>query len=612
VTFNATGIAQYFILVLADPTASGSTAVGGYTVSASSSLPGGGGGGGGGPDDYPNAGEWNDAANIGLDSRTGLGAVSGVIAPASDTDLFTFTVPSDGIVDLQLNTPAGGLVDGQIKVYNAAHALVFQDSAGILGATAALKFSALAGEQYFLLVEPVGSVTGSYTVRVSAQPVTHFLFFPEGFAGSTINEFVPMVNPNSVDVDFQVYARYETGANPSTPIYTGTIPANSRGGITISTAANQGAALVRIGAPYSLEIRSTGPLGATFSHYDFNSSVGESFTEQLSTTWTFAEVNKDHNNFRDFLLYYNPGSITANLNVTLYYQNGSTSTFTATVAGMRRGGIAFDTDARIATAGKFGVKIESDQPIVASISSYNLPRSGGDGLLGDADGGNTRGVVTNVSSGAGVTSSVSILNTNNQAAIVTITADYGRTDIPKLVRVYTVPAHSQFTRLLSAVGLIAGQTAGITYSSNIAVTFQATEYKLGDGDTSTTATSAAREYFFGDLFVNPTLAGIKYIEQLGLYNPSNIGVDITATFLYADGSTPVTTTYHVGAGTFTFVSIDQQPAIIGRTSPTAFSLILSSSTPIVAGMTHYDLFLNGGWSAVGAPIGLTNPLTTLA
>src|SRR6185369_9497124 len=121
--------------------------------------------------------------------------------------------PADGIVDLQLNTPTGGLVDGQVKVFNAAHALVFQDAAGNLGATAAIKFSALAGETYFVLVEPVGSVTGSYTLRLAAQPVTNFLYFPEGFAGASINEYVPMVNPNSFPVDFQVFARYERGDN---------------------------------------------------------------------------------------------------------------------------------------------------------------------------------------------------------------------------------------------------------------------------------------------------------------------------------------------------------------------------------------------------------------
>ncbi len=609
VTFNASGIAQYFILVIADPSAIGSTAVGGYTVTASSTLPGG--GGGGGPDDFPNAGEWNDAANIGLDTRTGLGTISGVISPAGDTDLFKFTVSGDGIVDMQLNTPSGGLVDGQLKVYNSSRVLVFQDSAGILGATAALKFSALAGEQYFVLVEPVGSATGSYTLRVDAQPVTHFLYFPEGFAGSNINEYVPFVNPNNFSVNYQVFARYETGANPLTPIFTGTIPANTRRGITVSQRDNPGAALVRIGVPYSLEVRSTGPLGATFSHYDFSSAIGESFTDRVSTTWTFGEVNKDRNNYRDFLLFYNPGSVTANLNVTLYYQNGTTHSFMTTVDGLRRGGIAVDTNTNILTSGKFGVKITSDQPIVSSLSSYNLPRSGGDGLLGDADGGATQGVVTNVSAGAGVTTGVSFVNTSNQAAIVTFTADYGRTDLPKLVRVFTVPANSQFNRDLATLGLISGQTAGLTYTSNIPVTMQVTEYKLGDGDSSTTATFAARQFFFGDLFVNPALAGISYIEQLGLYNPSAVAVDVVATFIFNDGSAPVNATFRIEGSTFKFVQIDQQSAILSRPSTTPFSLVLTSATPIVAGLTHYDLINAGGWSAIGAPIGLTNPLSTL-
>lgn len=613
VNFNASGIERYYVLVIADPSASGGTAVGSYTVTATSTLPGGG-GGGGGPDDFPNAGEFNDSdtnAVIGLDARTGAGAINGIINTSGDTDLFRVNIAGSGFVDIQLNTPPGGLVDGQIKVFNSSRVLVFSDSAGILGATAAVKFSATAGEHYYILVEPVGTATGSYTVRVSTQPTTHFLYFPEGFAGSTIDEFLPIVNPNSFGVDYQVFARYETGDNADVPIFTGSIDANSRGGITITTRNNLSAALVRIGVPYSLEIRSTGPLGATFSHYDFNASVGESFTSKLSTTWTFAEVNKDRNNYRDFVLFYNPGNVTANLNVTLYYQDGGTFTFPVTVDSKRRGGINIDADSRIPRSGRFGMKITSDQPIVSSLSSYNTTRGGGDGLLGDADGGSTRGVVTNVSSGAGVVSNFSILNTNNQAATVTVVADYARTDIPKIIRVITVQPGSQFSLSLTDLGLIPGQTAGLSYSSNIPVTFSATEYQKGDGNTTTTATSAARSYFFGDLFVNPALAGIKYIEQLGLFNPANVPINVTVRFLFADGSPSTTTTLSVAANSFRFTSIDQQPAILGRSGPTAFSLILDSATPFVASLTHYDLFLNGGWSAVGAPIGLTNPLNTL-
>ena len=610
VTFNATSVGQlFYVLVAAAPGTMGATAAGAYTLTITGTLPGGG-GGPGGPDDFPNAGEWNDAATIGLDPRTGGGTQNAIINYAGDTDLFQFTSAGAGRVQLQLVTPQGGLVDGQLKVYNASRTLIASDAAGIPGAPAAITFDATAGGQYFVLVEPIGAATGSYSVKLDTQPLTHFLYFPEGFAGSNIDEFVPMVNTNGFDVDFEIYARYETGANPNTPIYTGTIGANSRGGVTIATRNNLAGALVRIGVPYALEIRSTAKLGATFSHYDFSSAVGEAFTRNTSTTWTFAEANKDASVYRDFLLFYNPTNTTANLTVTIYYTDGATATFNQSVDSLRRGGININTDGRIFKNGTFGIKVTSDQPIVSSLTSYNLQRTGGDGLLGDSNGGATRGVVTNVQSGAGTTSNIAFLNTNSTPVTVTFTANYARLDIPNLVKVITIQPNRSYSADLAGLGMLAGQTAGLTYTSNLPVTFAAKEYKFGDGNTTTTSTAAGREFFFGDLFVNPALAGVKYIEQLGLYNPTATPITVDIRYLFTDG-TSSTVNVQVGALTFAFVQIDQQQAILSRGGPTAFSLQLNSASPFVASLTHYDLFLNGGWSAEGASTGLTNPLTTI-
>lgn len=608
---NPTAAGQlFYVLVGAADSASGVSAVGGYTVTVVGTLPGGG-GGGGQPDDFANAGEWNDAAQIGLEARSGAGAIGGIINFAGDTDLFKFTPAASGQVDIQLNTPAGGLVDGQLRVFNSSFSLIQQDAAGGPGASAVIRFTGVAGETYFLLAEPIGSATGSYTLRIATQPTTNFLYFPEGFAGSTIDEFVPLVNSNAFAVDYQIFARYETGANPNTPIATGTIPANSRGGVTISTRANQAGSLVRVGVPYALEVQSTARLGATFSHYDFSASIGESFSDRTSTIWTFAEANKDRNNYRDFMLFYNPGSVAANVTVTLFYADGQTASFTQSVPALRRGGINFDADSRVVRSGKFGVRVSSDLPIVSSLSSYNLPRSGGDGLLGDADGGSTRGVVTNIVSGAGSVASVSILNTNSAPATVTFTANYARVDIPNLVRVFNIPANSSFNVGLAGLGLLAGQTAGLLYTSNLPVTFQAWEYKFGDGNTTTSATSASREFSFGDLFVNPAQAGLTYIEQLGLYNPTGTAATVNIRFLFTDG-TSTTIIRTLNAGSFDFVQIDQQTPIISRPSPTAFSLQVSSNVPFIASLTHYDLFLNGGWSALGSQVGLSNALNTIS
>ncbi len=606
-TFPATAGGQvFYVLAAPNDGATGVSAVGNYNIQVTAAIVGG--GGGGTPDDHADAGEFADATLILLAARDGFGAGVGNIETAGDTDLFKFVAPSTGASSVQLKTPSGGLVDGRIKIFNQALSLVGEDTSGIPGATASFNFTVTGGQTYYVLVEPVGVAIGSYTVEAAAQPVTHFLYYPEGFAGSTIDEFVPIVNPNSFAVNYSVFARYEVGTNPTTPIATGTIAPNSRGGITVST--KTGASLVDRGRPYALEIQATGQLGASLSHYDFNVSVGEAFTNQISTTWTFAQANKDRNTFRDFLLFYNPSNVDTQMTIELIYSDGTISSFSQTLGALRRGGINFDNDSRVTKTGRFGIKVTSASPIVASLSTYNLVNSGGDGLLGDANGGATAGVIPNVSTGGGVTSSLSFLNTNSAPATVTVVASYARVDLPDLTRVITVQAGRQSTITLASLGLINGQQAGIRYTSNLAVTASVIEYQNGDGNTTSAATFAAQRYVFGDLFVNPASAGITYIEKLGVYNPSATAIDITIQFLFTDGTTS-SRTVNVGAADFAFVKIDQESAILSRGSATAFSLVVSSATPIVASISHYDLFLNGGWSTLGAPIGLTNAIATL-
>ena len=79
---------------------------------------------------------------------------------------------------------------------------------------------------------------------------------------------------------------------------------------------------------------------------------------------------------------------------------------------------------------------------------------------------------------------------------------------------------------------------------------------------------------------------------------------------FFDGATS-TQTVNVSADDFVFLAVDQFPAVLSRPGPAAFSLVVSASTPIVAGFTHYDLNFNGGWGTLAAPIGLTNPLSTI-
>ncbi len=607
-TAGATG-SVYYVLVLPDATASGATAVGSYTVQVTGQLPGGG-GPGPAPDDHANAGEFGDATAIAINGQDGSGSATGVVNYTGDTDLFRFTTLAAGRVWVQINVPDGGLIDGRVRIFDATQNQLVQDAAGIPGATAAVSFNASASSIYYVLVEPIGAATGSYAVRVASQPLTHFLYFAEGFSGPGVDEFVPIVNPNAFPVTYQVFARYETGAAQNTPIFSGSIPANSRGGITVFSKSNPGASLVRLNTPYALEIRSSAQLGATLSRYDFDVSVGESFNNATSTVWTFAQVHKDPSLFRDFLVFYNPTSTDQLATIELFYEDGQQFSFTQNIRANRRSGVNIDADGRISRQGSFGVRITTAAPIVAALSSYNIANGGGDGLNGDSTGGAIEGVVPQITRGSGVTTSLSILNTESVTSTVTIRASYSRLDLPDLVRIYNVAPGSVLNLTGQQLGLLNGQQAGLRYTASSPVTLNTFMYRNGDGDASNTATAAALEYVIGDAYVVPAQAGINYREQLSIYNPASTTIQVTIDILFFDGAT-ATQTVNIAADDFAFLAVDQFPSVLSRPGPAAFSLVVSAATPIVVGFTHYDLNFNGGWGTLGAPIGLTNPLSTI-
>lgn len=601
----------YYVLVEPKAGATGAQAVGQFQISVQGQIPGGGGPGPDPIDDHADAGEFAAATPIGLDAVNGRGDGTGVINFIGDSDLFRFVPAKTGTASVQVNVPQGGLVDGQLRIFDSTFNEIDFDALGIPGATAASTFNATGGQTYYILVEPTGFSTGSYDVRISSEPLQYVQYYPEGFASRRVDEFVPLVNPNPFPVQYALYARYERGPNDDVPIWTGIVQPNSRSGVTITTRKNFEGALVRRNEPYALELRSDGLLTATFSHYDFNVSVGENFTRETSTDWTFANFTKDPAEFRDFLLFYNPDSSTvANVKVTLYYENGFTTSFNQSVDPRRRSGINFNNDGRAPQEGRFGVKIESDIPIVAAQSSYNLQNGGGDGLLGDISGGSTTGVIAGVSTGGGSTGRIAFLNTGDQPATITVTASYARVDLPDLVRVINVGAGAVFSQTLEQLGLTNSEVAGIRYNSNVPVTVSVMQYQNGDGDSTQAATFAATTFQWGDAFNNPRRAGITYLEDLSLYNPSGVAVDITITFLFNDGTTQ-SQVVNVGAGDFAFVDIDQSPIILNLPKTSPYSLSVTGATPFVGVFTRYDRFLNGGWSALGSPVGLTNPLDTI-
>jgi hypothetical protein len=553
---------------------------------------------------------FRNASEIDLDDRTGDAGAINRVRYAGGGWLYRFVAPDTGPVSVQIVTSVSISLDARLRIFDADEREIASDDQGLPGATANLTFQGTAGATYYALVEGSNDQLGDFELEIDAEPETHFLYYPEGFSGSTINEFIPMVNPNDFDVSYTIYARYEVGERDQI-IAQGTIAAHSRGGHAVSTAEDGSPVGIRLGTPYALEIRSDGQLGATLSHYDFGASTGENFTNEISDVWTFANVRKDADSIRDFILVYNPNNGPVFIDYSVFYDDGTSESFRRRVDGLRRAGINVNDDGAISKEGAMAIRLDASSPIVAAQTTYHVNDSAGSAILGDTGGGSVTGIVPTITAGEGVEASVAIFNPGNATANITLRAEYANGSLTPTVFSVSVAPRTRVVVGGEQMGLRSGELAGLRYESDMPVSVTADQMQRGDADATLAGTNAARTAIVGDAFINPDSAGTTYVETLSIYNPASINANVTLSFIFNDGST-VRSSYTIGSRGFAFISVDQDNAILSREGLAFFSLRVDADIPVVSGFVHYDLFLNGGWGTLLAPIGLTSSLGNIA
>lgn len=594
------------------------------------------------PPDDPSAVDFADPTPVNL-NFLGNADVNDRIDVANDRDLFRFVAPSSGLTFVQVVTPQGSVLDASVTIFDQPSedpsGIVAQDSGGILGVTADTRFNAVGGQEYFVLVDGVGAATGSYTLRIDAVAgavatqvpqvddlgFTHRLFFPEGFANAQVREFVSIANPNDFAVSYSLILRYETGQRDAVIVNNVTLDAGSRGGVTLSEN-GQFAPGVRPNSPYAIEIVSSGPLGATLSHYDFDIGTGEAFTSEISEEWTFGRVQRD-TGVRDFILFQNPQNFAVNVTLRSETPGGQVFQITREVGALRRGGFDISQLPNL-PVGLFGVTLTAtpvnpaNQPdfdgIVASLTHFDLSAEGGYGLLGDPTGGSTAGSINNLTRGSGSDPEIVLFNPNDDAATVDLTGFYIRADLPDLARRIQVPGNGVVRLSGSDLGLINNQPIGIVYASDLGVSVVYSENRGSDSNGQSANTFVGTNWFFGDAFIRRPLAGESYFETLSLYNPAPFATEVQIDLLYANGNSD-TITIQIDAFDFgEFVIHESEtfldnPLVNGvREKTAAFSIQATSSSPIAASLTHFDLLLGSGWGTNGANLGLVNPLASIA
>lgn len=576
---------------------------------------------GGGPigsDDHANAGQWTLATAVLLSGLNGDANVTGQIGTSGDTDLFTFTSLASGKAFIDIQVPDGALLDASITIFNSSFQQIAFDTEGLPGSDAYVAFNTSApGAQYFVLVDGIGAGTGSYSVRFDTEPSTHYLYFPEGFAADQISEFVSIINPNSTSVSYTITAYFENTSLTPVAVGSGSIGAGLRSGATLSDRFSGGSTTsLPENAPYSLVITSTGMLGATFAHYDFGLSIGESFTGQTSTTWSFAQVERNPGSVNDFVVFFNPNTTAATVTMNVYTSSGVVK-FAKNAAANSRGGWSID-DIGVLPVGVYGITVTSQAAngssphvgVVVSQSHYDTSAKSGYSQLGDATGGSTRGAIPAIIFNDEVSPEIHIFNPSASPATVTFNGDYISSGLPNFVRIFNVQPRSSLTISASALGVVDDQPIGLSYTSEQSVTVDVVESRSTDSNGSLASTQLATNYFFGDGFINADSAGTVYLETLSFHNPDATALSIQVKLYFSDGD-EFTTSVNVGANSFAQLSLHDLQIFQQRGGLNFFSIETSASRPFAVNFVHYDLFLGGGFGTAGAPLGLLTNLASI-
>jgi hypothetical protein len=459
-----------------------------------------------------------------------------------------------------------------------------------------------------------GSASGmdALEARTLLDALNFAIYSPEGFASDQINEFVPIVNPNNQAAEYELWARYETGERDQL-IASGTIAALSRGGVTISDSQNPGATVVRKNTPYALELLSSLPLTATLSHYDFDSAIGESFTSTTSLEWSFGDVQKNTAEIRDFILVYNPSDIDSTITLTIYGQNGIAHTESRLVESRRRGGWSVQDIAALAQ-GEFGVRITSEQFVVAFQSRYQLETGRGWGAIGTPNGSAADGVVTsgsfadnfyNINGDQGgprfdADATLGILNTNSSPllGVVTLTFQFDDGNQATTTRTVVVRANGHELVSFREFGLPQGVNFSVVYRANVPVTVTVGRYQGMDGTGHNGSNIAATEWTLGEGYMSRDRGGSAVRESLHIYNPTGIeSLRATIEFLGVDGSV-LSIERFLHLGTIRVVDLHEVTELRQRAADQWYGIRVTAVQPIVVSFEHWDSGNGGGFGTM--------------
>lgn len=293
-------------------------------------------------------------------------------------------------------------------------------------------------------------ITSSLTIKPTDTQLfyTFRLGYPEGFANDTSVTYVELTHNVSAGTasTYQVVLRYENGVRDEV-LTSGTLEPGRRTRIALSDPALTDEPQARPFTPFAVEIHSTRPMSASLTHTDFDATLTEAFVNiaNLSSrgpgafqTWDFGGLTSttgDTDNVierESFLVWQNLSKLDGTVTVQVFTDASVFNIISFPLDAHRRGGVELHNLFGFATDGVQGIRVTSDVPIIAAMSTFDQlsAASGGPaisvnayGALGVLGGAKREGVLAGArrSADAAEQAAVSFFNPGSVGAVVTLT-----------------------------------------------------------------------------------------------------------------------------------------------------------------------------------------------
>lgn len=541
-------------------------------------------------------------------SGPGARVVPGENLNLTVTDLVTNNGRPVTSVDFFIDSNQNGRYDTSDRVIASRTPASGQDDINV---TVVFDDGLPAGQvKIFAIPADANAIGVTYEITITAWTR---VFYPEGFRTvENVNEYVPMVNDQSVPVDYRVILRYETGDRDQV-FETGTIPANTRWGVATAVRNQNLIVNPRANEPYAIEVQTSLPIGAQLSRYDSfgvpgdGPGTGESFTNRTALRWGFADVSTST---LDFIVIYNPYPTTANVTIQFWdTQGNATQQIILSVPGFRRAGAALQAETAILSPNSdYSAVVTSDQKIIAAHTRFAPGQNRGFTQLGqelDLNGQQVTAsnfLLSNVELRTTVNNRAVLFNPGNSTITIQLLGTYNGTT-NQSSDFYTLGPKER--RRVTLNTLAPGGTNFGTFrviSSGLSlIANEAIDGQRRDSNATNVNTFATTKWGFSDGFLNLGSLGVNYFEHVTLFNPQDSNITVTLDFVFP-GGTRRTANFLLLPNQTRVVNLHETPELIAQPALSLFSVVARSTQAFVATYLHWDLTQPGGWTTQGSPL----------